>query len=147
MLLACGDDDEPGPVAAKTATPTATVTATATPTATPTAQPTLTATPTPTIPPAGEGGDEGGNRVELHFDLHAEDIQPPQVEVPAFLGLRIRFRNQSGRERIVRLRGETVLELLPGESMSAEVEGLRPGEHVLEAGESGRATLKAVRAG
>ncbi len=151
ILGACGGEDEPAAeevAPAGTATATPTVRPGAETSASPTRAPTLTATPTPTIPPAEEdAGDEGGNRVELHFDLFVEDVAPRELDVPAFLGLRIRLRNQSGSERIVRIDGEPVLELLPGESQTAEVEGLRPGPHILDAGESGRAVLNAERAG
>lgn len=147
LPAACGDDEPRTAGTTTTTEPAATATATPAETATATPTPTVGASPTPTIPPAEEGGDEAGNRVELHFDLHAEDVQPPAIEVPAFLGLRVTVRNQSGAERVVRLKGEPVLELLPGETQTAEVEGLRPGDHLLEAGESGRATITAERAG
>lgn len=139
---ACGDDQEPARRTAPLPVPTATDTPspTTTPTATPTATPSAAATPAP------EGGDEGGNRTEVALTLAAEDVVPARVEVPAFLGLRLRVTNESGAERILRIDGRVILEILPGQDEEIPLEGLQPGEHVLEAGESGRAVLVAERA-
>ena len=138
LLGACGDDSPQR--AAGTPAPAATATATPPPAA--------TATPDSTPPPAPpEQGDEEGNRVPLTLRLAPEDVLPAEAEVQAFLGLRLEVRNESGAERVVRLDGEPVLELLPGQAQTVDLKGLAPGEHTVEAGESGRAVVTAVRAG
>lgn len=109
----------------------------------PTVDPTREAPAPPTATP--EGGDEAGNRVDVRVTLAPEGVVPRRLEVPAFLGLRLRVRNESGGERIVRLDGSVVVELLPEETQVVELEGLQPGRHVLEAGESGRTSIVAVR--
>jgi hypothetical protein len=148
LLAGCGGErDEPvgGTVEATTAqTPTAT--ATPTPTPTPAATATAAPTATATAPPEEEGGDESGNRVPVTITLAVEDVIPARIEVPAFLGLRMTVKNESGSERRLLIDGETVLEILPGATERIDVEGLRPGDHQLEAGESGRAVIVAGRA-
>ena len=140
VLTACGDD-EPEPAARTTPQPTAT--ASPAPTASPTVEPTAS----PTAAPTEEAGDEEGGRVRQQFDLAIEDVVPAQATVPAFLGLEFELTNVSGNERIVRLDGKVIAELAPGEALKLPVEGLQPGEHILSAGESGRATIVAERAG
>lgn len=147
-LGGCGDEADP--VARSTvpvATATATATAEPTPTARPAETPTATATATATADATPEAGDERGNRVPLVITLAAEDVLPSRLMVPAFLGLHLVVRNESGRERVLRLDDKVILESLPGDRQSINVEGLRPGDHVLDAGESGRAVIVAQRAG
>jgi hypothetical protein len=67
--------------------------------------------------------------------------------VPAFLGIDLEVVNESGAERTLRLDGKVILELEPGRAQRATLQGLQPGDHRLEAGESGRATIVAKRAG
>ena len=143
LLAGCGGDDEQAsaPRPSPQATPAPGIEE-ATPE--PTRAPEATATATPELP--DEGGDEAGNRVDVDLRLAVEDVLPRRLEVPAFLGLRLRVRNESGAERVVRLDDEVVLELGPGDSESVAVEGLQPGEHTVDAGESGRAVIDARRA-
>ena len=155
VLAGCGDDAAETAGTTGVATPSATPPG-APPSTTPTPEGTPESTPTATVPgtpqptPAAtekDGGDEDGNRTELRFEVLARGIQPARIEVPAFLGLRIRVRNQSGDPRPLILGGKPLGLLTPGQSDVFEAEGLRPGEHALEAGPSGRATIVAVRAG
>ena len=121
LLAACGGDgDDRGDPPAGSPTPAATAT---------------------------EGGDEAGNRVEVQFDVMGSEVTPDRIEVPAFLGLKVRLRNRTGVVRPVTIDGEVVTALPPGGEADVEVEGLQPGDHVLEAEGSGRATIVAVRAG
>ena len=106
-----------------------------------------TPAPSNTPVPEQDAGDESGNRPELHFDVTAEAIEPDRIEVPAFLGLRVQLRNRTGVVAPVTLDGESITQLPPDGESEVEVEGLRPGEHQLQAGGSARATIVAVRAG
>ena len=106
-----------------------------------------TPAPSKTPVPEQDAGDEDGNRPELHFDVTAKAVEPSRIEVPAFLGLRVRLRNRTGVVAPVTLDGESITQLPPGGESEVEVEGLRPGEHELRAGGGGRATIVAVRAG
>lgn len=147
--MGCGDAAR-NDVRTTAATPTAIATpeATASPVvAAPTATPTAAPTATPPAQPEPDAGDEDGNRVPVRITLAVEDVVPAEIEIPAFLGLRLTVRNESGSERILKLDDVTVLEILPGAVEQADVEGLSPGEHVLTAGESGRLRLVAERAG
>ena len=147
VLLGCGDDEREPVAGTATAAPTETATATPSPTATAaTATATATATPTATAKPQ-EGGDEEGNRVPFDLTLNVEDVTPAEIHVPAFLGLRATVKNESGRERRLELDGKTVLEILPGATEKIDLEGLSPGTHRLDAGESGRAEIVAERSG
>jgi len=147
VIAGCGSDgDDRVRPSASRSSPTAT--ASPTPAATPqvTATPTPDATAAPTAAPADPGeGDEAGNRVRVELTLEAGRIDPARVEVPAFLGLTFVVRNASGAERILQIDGRTVLELLPGASETADVEGLQPGEHFLTAAGGSRSTIMAKR--
>lgn len=147
-LAGCGGGDPTEPPGTTTAETTPPPAATASPEPTPTPTATPTAEPVPTAAPDEEdAGDEDGNRVPVEFEVLADGIMPRRSEVPAFLGLRITLRNMTSAVHPVRLDGEQIAQLPPGGEAAVDVEGLRPGEHVLEAPASGRATLVAVRAG
>jgi hypothetical protein len=136
LLAGCGDD--PAPTTASTPTATATAMPTATATPTPTATPTATATATAT-----GGGDEGSDRTLVKLTLGVEDVDPAEITVPAFLGVEFEVSNRSGSERIVRFADKVIVELLPGDTERGVIDGLQPGEHFLDAGESGRVKVTA----
>lgn len=146
----CGEDGSPArtdrPATSPAVADTPSPTATPTPSPAPSSSPETPANHQPESDP-GEGGDEAGNRVPVELELAVEEVLPARVEVPAFLALRVTVRNESGGERNLRLGGRTILEILPGATERIDLEGLQPGEHVIDAGESGRATIVARRAG
>jgi hypothetical protein len=145
LLGGCGDGDaRVATETAPTAPPTATATAAITPIMTPPPTPTATPTAAATVDPGG--GDEGGNRTLVKLTLGVEDVDPAEIEVPAFLGLEFEITNRSGSERIIKSGDKVILELLPGDTERGVLEGLRPGEHFLDVGESGRVKIVAKRA-
>jgi hypothetical protein len=145
-VAGCGGDDSSDQTAAPTATapPVATETATATPTPTETPAATATATPTPT--PAGEdqpggAGDEEPIRVPVEFTVRDRGISPPQVAVPAFLGIELIVNNQLADPIEVRLEGAEPLTVGPGETGRARLAGRRKGQYVIDFGAAGQALL------
>jgi hypothetical protein len=144
-LVGCGGDDAEQ-TAAPTATPppTATETPTATMTATPTATATATATPTPSANPEdqpGGAGDEEPVRVPVEFTVRDRGITPPQVAVPAFLGLELIVNNQLADPIEVTLEGSEPLSVGPGETGRMRLQGRRKGQYVVDFGAAGQALL------
>ena len=138
-LAGCGDDDQDQTAApAPTATPTASPTATATPSATP------TATPTPTANPEdqpGGAGDEEPIRVPVEFTVRDRGITPPQVAVPAFLGLELIVRNELTDPVVARLEGVEPMTVGPGQTGHMRLAGRRKGQYVVDFGDAGQALL------
>jgi hypothetical protein len=144
-LAGCGGDDSdesaaptatPPPAATETATATPTATATATPTATPTA----TATTSPEDQPGG-AGDEEPIRVPVEFTVRDRGITPPQVAVPAFLGLELIVHNELTDPIIVTLEGAEPMTVDPGGTGRARLQGRRKGQYVVDFGDHGQALL------
>ena len=144
-LAGCGgaDSDEsaaptatPPPAATETATATPTATATATQTATPTA----TATTSPEDQPGG-AGDEEPIRVPVEFTVRDRGITPPQVAVPAFLGLELIVHNELTDPIIVTLEGAEPMTVDPGGTGRARLQGRRKGQYVVDFGDHGQALL------
>jgi hypothetical protein len=139
----CGGDDSEQ-TAAPTATPPPVATETAT--ATPTSTPTETATPTATPTPAGEdqpggAGDEEPIRVPVEFTVRDRGISPPQVAVPAFLGMELIVNNELTDPIEVRLEGAEPMTVGPGETGRARIEGRRKGQYVVDFGAAGQALI------
>jgi hypothetical protein len=141
-LAGCGGDDEPEESAAPTATPTATATPTpvATETATPTPTPTATATENPEDQPGG-AGDEEPVRVPVEFTVRDRGITPPQVAVPAFLGLELIVNNELADPIEVTLEGSEPLTVGPGETGRMQLQGRRKGQYIVDFGTAGQALL------
>jgi hypothetical protein len=143
-LVGCGGDDDQEQTAAPTATPppAATATATATPTETPT--PAATATSTATANPEdqpGGAGDEEPIRVPVEFTVRDRGITPPQVAVPAFLGLELIVNNQLADPIDVALEGAEPMTVGPGETGRMRLPGRRKGQYVVDFGAAGQALL------
>jgi len=142
-LTGCGGDD-PEQTAAPTPPPTPTESATAAPTETATPTATATATGTPTQNPEdqpGGAGDEEPIRVPVEFTVRDRGISPPQVAVPAFLGLELIVHNELADPIEVRLEGAEPMTVGPGETGHARLEGRRKGQYVLDFGAAGQALL------
>ena len=145
-LAGCGGDDQDQTAAPP---PAATETETATATPTPTGTPTPTATPTPTSTPSAENpedqpggaGDEEPVRVPVEFRVRDRGISPPQVAVPAFLGLELIVHNGLADPLVVRLEGAEPMTVGPGETGRARLEGRRKGQYVIDFGAAGQALL------
>jgi len=143
-LAGCGGDDSeqtaaPTPTApppAATGTPTPAATETATPTPTPTA----TATENPEDQPGG-AGDEEPIRVPVEFTVRDRGITPPQVAVPAFLGLELIVNNELADPIEVTLEGAEPLSVGPGETGRMRLQGRRKGQYVVDFGVAGQALL------
>ncbi|HET8756951.1 MAG TPA: hypothetical protein VFM58_13115 [Solirubrobacteraceae bacterium] len=142
----CGGDDDPERSAAPTASPTATATPTPTPTATETATP--TPSPTPTATPTGNpedqpggAGDEEPVRVPVEFTVRDRGITPPQVAVPAFLGLELIVNNELADPVEVTLEGAEPMTVGPGETGRMRLQGRRKGQYVVDFGAAGQALL------
>jgi hypothetical protein len=141
-LVGCGGDDEPEQTTAPTAT--ATPTPTAAPTETATASPTSTATATPTENPEdqpGGAGDEEPVRVPVEFTVRDRGITPPQVAVPAFLGLELIVNNELADPVEVTVEGSEPLSVGPGETGRMRLEGRRKGQYIVDFGAAGQALL------
>jgi hypothetical protein len=143
-LVGCGGEDSeqtaaptataPPPAATETPAPTATETATATPT------PTATATENPEDQPGG-AGDEEPIRVPVEFTVRDRGITPPQVAVPAFLGLELIVNNELADPIEVTLEGSEPLNVGPGETGRMRLQGRRKGQYVVDFGAAGQALL------
>ena len=143
-LVGCGGDDSdqtaaptataPPPAATETPAPTATETATATPT------PTATPTENPEDQPGG-AGDEEPIRVPVEFTVRDRGITPPQVAVPAFLGLELIVNNELADPIEVTLEGAEPLSVGPGETGRMRLQGRRKGQYVVDFGAAGQALL------
>jgi hypothetical protein len=139
-LGACGGDDDDGGRAETTATATATATETAAP-------PTATPTSTPTASPEeqeGGAGDEAAARVPVNFSIDGEGITPPEVRVPAFLGLELIVRNHTPRDQSVAVEGSKEpdpLTITSSQTGRKRLTGLRAGTYRVDAGQSGEAML------
>jgi hypothetical protein len=141
-LVGCGDQDTaatptatpPPPAATETPAPTATETATATPT------PTATPTENPEDQPGG-AGDEEPIRVPVEFTVRDRGITPPQVAVPAFLGLELIVNNELADPIEVTLEGSEPLSVGPGETGRMRLQGRRKGQYVVDFGAAGQALL------
>ena len=137
LLLAAsgcgGDDEEPAPTNAETATtPTATV---ETPTETaPPEQPAETETATkPLVPPEeeeGGAGDEEPARTLALFTARGGRITPRVVRVPAFISIQVELRSADGREYGLRFGDVTITAGGELNSVSTTIDGLRPGEAI-----------------
>jgi hypothetical protein len=143
-LAGCGGDDSEQ-TAAPTATappPAATATPTAAATETPTPTPTPTATPTgnPEDQPGG-AGDEEPIRVPVEFTVRDRGITPPQVAVPAFLGLELIVNNELADPIEVTLEGSEPLSVGPGQTGRMRLQGRRKGQYVVDFGAAGQALL------
>ena len=143
VVAGCGGDDQEQTAAPPaTPPPTATETPTATPTAT--ATPTGTATATPTTAPEdqpGGAGDEEPVRVPVEFTVRDRGITPPQVAVPAFLGLELIVNNQLADPIDVTLEGAEPMTVGPGETGRMRLQGRRKGQYVVDFGAAGQALL------
>jgi hypothetical protein len=136
-LVGCGGDDQDqtaAPAATATPTPTPIETATVPPAETPT--PTATATATPESPEdqPGGAGDEEPIRVPVEFTVRDRGITPPQVSVPAFLGMELIVHNELADPIEVRLEGVEPLAIGPGETGRARLQGRRKGQYVIDFG-------------
>jgi hypothetical protein len=145
-LAGCGGDDDSQTSATPPPPPSAaTETATATPTATATSTPSPTATeaPTPENPEdqPGGAGDEEPVRVPVEFIVRDRGISPPQVAVPAFLGIELIVHNETGARLVVRLEGAEPLTVGPGETGRSRLEGRKKGQYVVDFGDAGQALL------
>jgi hypothetical protein len=144
-LVGCGGDD-PEPTAAPTATPPPAATETPTAAPTETATPTATATPTstPTENPEdqpGGAGDEEPVRVPVEFTVRDRGITPPQVAVPAFLGLELVVNNELSDPIDVTLEGAEPMTVGPGETGRMRLPGRRKGQYIVDFGAAGQALL------
>jgi hypothetical protein len=137
-LGACGGDDDDGGRAETTATATATPTATET-----AAAPTATPTESPEEQEGG-AGDEAAARVPVNFSIDGEGITPPEVRVPAFLGLELIVRNHTPRDQSVTVEGSKEpdpLTITSSQTARKRLTGLRAGSYRVDAGQSGEAML------
>ena len=141
-LAGCGGDDQ-DQTAAPTATPppAATDTATPTATATPTPTPTPTDTPTPGEDQPGGAGDEEPIRVPVEFTVRDRGISPPQVAVPAFLGLELIVHNDLADPVVARLEDVEPMTVGPGQTGRMRLAGRRKGQYVVDFGDAGQALL------
>ena len=92
----------------------------------------------------GGAGDEAPARTRVSVVVDGEGITPPRLEVPAFIALRVSLRNDLARPITVQL-GDRRIRIPARVKAGFDADGLRPGEHQLDAGRAGRATLVAVR--
>jgi hypothetical protein len=144
VLVGCGGDDaEQTAAPTATAPPAATETATATPTETATPAETATPTPEPENPEdqPGGAGDEEPVRVPVEFTVRDRGISPPQVAVPAFLGIELIVNNELADPIEVRLEGAEPMQVGPGETGRARLAGRRKGQYVIDFGVAGQALL------
>jgi hypothetical protein len=147
-LAGCGGDQEgaagePQPPVVTTPEPTPTVEPTGTPTAEPPAEP--EPEPTATLGPEdqeGGAGDEEAPRVPVRFTIDGEGLTPPQVSVPAFFPVVLTIDNALPRAVTVTL-GNVEITVDAGSRGQGRHPGLRPGEHAVDAGAAGRATVLA----
>jgi hypothetical protein len=137
----CGPHDQ-DQTAAPTASPppTATETAAPTETATPSATPTPTATENPEDQPGG-AGDEEPIRVPVEFTVRDRGISPPQVAVPAFLGIELVVHNELSDPVVARLEGVEPMTVGPGQTGRMRLAGRRKGQYVIDFGDVGQALL------
>jgi hypothetical protein len=145
-LAGCGGEQEdsaggPQPPVVTTPEPTPTVQPTATPTAEPTAGPEPTATVGPEDQEGG-AGDEEAPRVPVRFTIDGEGLTPPQVSVPAFFPVVLTIDNALPRGVTVTL-GDVEITVAAGAQGQGRHPGLGPGEHAVDAGAAGRATILA----
>jgi hypothetical protein len=143
-VAGCGGDDSEQTAAPTATPPPPAATETATATATPAETATPTATPTPT--PAGEdqpggAGDEEPIRVPVEFTVRDRGITPPQVAVPAFLGIELIVNNQLSDPIEVRLEGAEPMTVGAGQTGRARLAGRRKGQYVVDFGQAGQALL------
>jgi hypothetical protein len=143
-IAGCGGDDDQQSSATPAPPPSA-ATDTATPSPTPTSTPSPTATdaPTPENPEdqPGGAGDEEPIRVPVEFTVRDGAIKPPQVAVPAFLGIELIVHNETSGPVVARLEGATPLTVGPGETGRARIEGRKKGQYVVDFGDAGSALL------
>jgi hypothetical protein len=128
-----GDDEEPAPTTAETATtPTATV---ETPTETAPPEPpaeTETVT-TPVVPPEeqeGGAGDEEPARTLALFTARDGRISPRAIRVPAFISIQVELRSADGERYGLRFGDTTITAGGELNSVSTTIDGLGPGEAV-----------------
>jgi hypothetical protein len=143
-LAGCGGDDSEQTAAPTATAPPPAATATPTPAATETATPTPTPTATPTENPEdqpGGAGDEEPIRVPVEFTVRDRGITPPQVAVPAFLGLELIVNNELADPIEVTLEGSEPLSVGPGETGRMRLQGRRKGQYVVDFGAAGQALL------
>ena len=68
-------------------------------------------------------------------------ITPPQVAVPAFLGLELIVNNELADPIEVTLEGAEPLSVGPGETGRMRLQGRRKGQYVVDFGAAGQALL------
>jgi hypothetical protein len=128
----CGDDeDEPGGTATTTA-PDATETETA-PADTETTPETETETEPVEVPPEdqpGGAGDEEEIRSEAKLVGRGGRVNPPQVSVPPFIGVRVQLRSADGETYALSCNGRRVQADAEIETASTTIPGQRPGRTV-----------------
>ena len=137
-LVGCGDEET-------VSTPSPTPEATAVATETPTPSPTPTETPTPTAteqpPPEPDEGDEEEARGPVRFVVGAGGIEPPRIEIPAFLAIELIVVNDLDSPVVARLEGAEPLIVEPGKTGQARLEGRRPGRYRISLAPAGEALL------
>lgn len=133
VLAGCGEDEADGPVRSRT-TPNATSTPA------PVTTPSPTATPTATPPPEeneGGAGDEGGLEQGAGYAIARDGgIFPPEIEVAAFLPVRLSLANEGTRPVRVDLSslGQGAVDIPAAGSRELELAGPRPGRYEIRAG-------------
>lgn len=142
LVAGCGADDEPAPVRTENDDSPSLASPTPTPSPKPSATPpTATAPSAPAPPPdagvaeghgaedqEGGAGDEEAARTPVDLVVRGEEPMPRRVEVPAFLAIELRVRNDASGTIGVRVPGTDVAFRVPaGETRGGELEGLRPG--------------------
>ena len=107
-------------------------------------EPKVPVTPTPTKT-AGlkepDQGDEKGTRITVGVRVMRRSIGVEPAVVPAFLPLRFKVTNVTGRKVFVTITGQDALQLGPGLTASEDSAGAKPGRLRLRAGKL-RATLR-----
>jgi hypothetical protein len=141
--VGCGDSDQPAATPRPEATPPRAATPARTASPTPTAFAPSAPAPPRDIPEERDRDDE---RRRVNLTVDGEGITPPQVAVPSRIPLEFVIRNDLPRPVRVRLGRRSIT--VPARSRRAlRLAGLRPGQHVLDAGAAGRAEVVAAPPG
>jgi hypothetical protein len=145
-LAGCGggSSDTAAPATPQPAPSAATEAPTETPTATTSATPTPTTQPLPSVQPEkqpGGAGDEEPIRVPAQFKVTADAVEPPQVQVPAFLTIQLSVRNERSSAIVVRLEGARPLTVAAGGRGEMLIDGRKRGRYPIDFGNGQTALL------
>jgi hypothetical protein len=115
-----------------------------------TASPTTSATPTPTTQPLpsvqpedqpGGAGDEEAIRVPAQFKVTANAVDPPLIQLPAFLSIELIVRNERSSPIVARLEGAEPMTVAAGDTGHMVVPGRKRGRYSVDFGNGQTALL------